>query len=181
VKLWSFQTRQCGLRYRGTPEREVLSGCFGFHRVKWRSFQNMSFSWCRQAGCFSVTIEELAYSVEQISSWEADRLSASQEIPEFYGAPKFHYRIHKCPPPAPILSQLFTFHTPTSHFLKIILILSSHLCLGFPSGLFPSGFPIKTLSMPLLSPIHATSPAHLILLDLIIMYLSFPLHFISRH
>jgi len=54
---------------------------------------------------------------------------------------------------------------PTSW--RSILILSSHLRLSLPSGLFPSGFRIKTLFTPLPFPIRATCPAHLIQLEFI--------------
>ena len=54
---------------------------------------------------------------------------------------------------------------PTSW--RSIWILSSHLSLGLLSGHFPSGFPTKILYTPLVSPICATCPAHVIILDLI--------------
>jgi hypothetical protein len=49
------------------------------------------------------------------------------------------------------------------------MILFTHLCLGLPSGVFPSGFPTNILYAFLFCPICATWPAHFILLDLIIL------------
>jgi hypothetical protein len=69
------------------------------------------------------------YSMEQ-SPWEANRFSTSQEIPRILWKSKVQYRIHKWPPPVPILSQLSAVQTLACHFLKIHFNIIPHLRLS---------------------------------------------------
>jgi len=96
----------------------------------------------------------LTYSVKQSPSWEANRFSASQEIPRILWNPKVHYRNHKCPPPVHILGQLDPVHTPHPTSWISILILSSHLCLGLPSGLFLQVSPQRPHIIPSSLPLY---------------------------
>ena len=117
--------------------------------------------------CARDLVPSPTYSMVQIPSWEANWFAASQEILRISRNPKVHYRTHKRPPSISILGQPNPVHIPTSTSWRSILILSTHLRLSLPSGLLPSGFPTKTLYTTLSSPIRATCPAHLILLDFI--------------
>jgi hypothetical protein len=104
--------------------------------------------------------------MKQSASWEVNRFSASQEIPGIYEHENLLPRLQQraiCPYTEP--DQSSPFLHPTSW--RSTLILSSHLRLGLPSGLFPLDIPTKTLYARLVSPTRATFPAQLILLDVI--------------
>jgi hypothetical protein len=90
----------------------------------------------------------LTYCMVQIPSWAANCLQLVKKFPAFHGTRRFitaltsvrHLSLSWA---SPIQS---TCPHPTSW--RSILILSTHLRLGLPSVLFPSGFHTKTLYTP---------------------------------
>ena len=109
----------------------------------------------------------LTYSMEQRYSWEANRFSASQEIPGVLWNPKVQYCIHKCPTPVPIMSQLAPVHIPTSHFLKIHLNIILPFRPGSSNWSLSLRFPYQNPIYASPLPIRDTCPAHIIFLDFI--------------
>jgi len=97
--------------------------------------------------------------MDRSPSREVNPSSASQEIPRILWKLMVHFRAYTCPPPVPILSQINPVYVPP--FLKIHLDIIPHLCLGLPSGLFPSGFSTNILFATFLASIRATHSAHI--------------------
>jgi hypothetical protein len=103
--------------------------------------------------------------MEEISTWEANSCSASQEIGPILCNQKVHYRVHNNLPLAHIPSQINPIQRPS------YLLISFHLCICIPSRFFPWCLSTKTLCLFVLPPIRATRPAHLTHLHLITIHL----------
>ena len=56
--------------------------------------------------------------MEQSPSWEANRFSATRQIPRILWKPKVHHRIHKSPPRDPILNHIDPVHASLSNLSK---------------------------------------------------------------
>ena len=109
----------------------------------------------------------LTYSMVQSPSWEANWSAAGQEIPRISRNPKVHYRNHKRPPPVSILGQPNPVPIHTSHLLEIRSNIIHPSTPRSPQWSPSLRFPTKILHTPLSSPVRATCPAHLILLNFI--------------
>ena len=109
----------------------------------------------------------LTYSMVQSPSWEANRFAANQGIPRISRKPKVHYRTHKRPPSLSILGQPNPVHIPTSHLLEIHPNIIHPSTPRSPQWSLSFRFPHQDPIHPVSSPIRATCPAHLILLDFI--------------
>jgi len=108
----------------------------------------------------------LIYSIVQIPSSEVNWFVAIQEISYISWNPKAQYHTQKLPTTFPILDQPNPVHINLSHLLEIHPNIN-HPSTFSPVASFPPVSPPRPFSPPLSSPIRATCPAHLILLDFI--------------
>ena len=100
--------------------------------------------------------EHLTHSTEQNPSWEANGSQLVKKFVAFYGTRRFIAALTSARHLSVSWASSIQSTSPHPTSWRSILILFSHLSLGLPNCLFPSGFPTKTLYKPLFSPIRAT-------------------------
>jgi hypothetical protein len=140
-----------------------MTSCSGYTHSSWVERRTRRF--VSSACVIQLRIRQCYLHGAESPLSESNSHSASQETPRFYATRRFssvfvtarHWS----------LSWTRWIQSTTSYRISIRIILSSHLCLGLPSGLFSSGRPTEVVYELLISLMYATCPSHLILLDFI--------------
>jgi hypothetical protein len=116
---------------------------------------------------YNCSLPKLSNYMDPGYSWEASSSPVSPEISCILWNQKVFYVFHKITTVVPVLIR--SVPSTTSHlvFLRFVVIFSSHLLVGPPSGLFPSGYPTKTTYVLIFCPICATRPVPLIIFNFI--------------
>ena len=96
----------------------------------------------------ALTNHLLTYSMVQSPSWEANWLQLVKKFPAFHGTRRFITALTSVGHLSLSWTSPIQSTYPHTTSWRSIRILSTHLRLGLPSGLLPSGFPSKTLYTP---------------------------------
>jgi hypothetical protein len=107
--------------------------------------------------------------MEQSPSQEANSRPALQNIPSPLWNMKVQYCLYKKSPAVPVLSRINPVHILHVHYFKIHFNIILPLSLGFESGVYFSGF--RIIFCMHFYHMRATSPVHLILLNLLTNFL----------
>jgi hypothetical protein len=106
--------------------------------------------------------------MKQSPSCEANRFSASQEIPRILWNPTVNYHIDKYQTPVPILCQIYRVHAPKSIFLKIHFNIILPSTPGSSKASLSLRCPHQNSVYASLLTIRSTCPTYLTPLDFII-------------
>jgi hypothetical protein len=91
------------------------------------------------------TLVWLTNSMELNPFWEPPVVQLLKNFPESYGTWRFTTVFTRALHWSPFLARSIQSILPHPISLRSVLTLSTHLCLGLPHGLFPSGSPTKIL------------------------------------
>jgi len=108
-----------------------------------------------------LTVYVLIYSLKQNPSWEANRFTASHEIPRILWNPKVHYRVYRSKPPVPQWARSIQ-SMPPSHFLKIDLNIILPSTPGSSKWSLHLRFPLQNpvCTIPLTHTCYMPRPSH---------------------
>jgi hypothetical protein len=120
--------------------------------------------------CDGFTTQKSLPALCTLTPWSREKLTDAQQVnnspPPFFVGPEVSLPCPQQPVTGPYSEPVES--SPHTHLFNIQLNISSHLRPCPPSGLFVGVFRLKKcLCTCLISPMHATYPVHLILLDLI--------------
>jgi hypothetical protein len=144
--------------------------CVLYQYIRWKKSTKVSKYVCHKPSLepcrivkryFWLNFLLLTHSLTPWSKVFLEKLTYSQLDKRFlamYGSRRFITAFTKARHLSISRATSIQFMPPPSHFLKIYRNSISHLRLGLPSGLFPSGFPTKTLYTPLIYSVRAACP-----------------------
>jgi hypothetical protein len=108
-------------------------------------------------------------SMELRLSWEAASCAATQEFPNILWNPKVHYGVEKSPPLVPIVCHINPVYTISSYLSKIHLHIIHAPMTWSSKWSLSSRHSHQVLYAFLTCPMHATRPANLVFLYLIVL------------